>query len=148
MRKIGFRASPSEVVYAIINGADNEVVDIDQILIPKAFEVPDALKYVRGNVLDILREYDIGHAGIRVTEPNARQMSIHRIQIEGVVLEAFASSPLKSFYFGQISTIAARLGKKRSEIKPMLEAEEHADVERWSHLSTNEKEALLCAIGA
>lgn len=148
MRKIGFRASPNEVIYAIIDHTNMEVVDIDHIIIPKAFDAPDALKYVRGNTLDILREYDISHAGIRVTEPNARQMSIPRIQIEGVVLEAFASSPLKSFYFGQISTIAARIGKKRSEIKPMLEADEHESIEEWSELSNNQKEALLCAIGA
>ena len=131
MTVIGFRAAPGEVVYAIIDKAANDVIDVDKIVIPKAFEVPDALKYVRGNVLDILREYKVVRAGVRVTEPNAQRMSITRIQLEGVIIEAFASSPLKEFYVGQISSISARLEMRRADLKPLLTSDEFDRIENW-----------------
>ena len=86
---IGIRAAPGAVTFAVIDTDDNSVINIEKIKIPAAFEPPDALKYVRSNLLDILREYHVERAGIRVTESVA-DGSTARIQLEGVVQEAFA----------------------------------------------------------
>ena len=92
MITIGIRAAPGAVTFAVIDTDDNSVINVEKIKIPAAFETPDALKYVRSNLLDILREYQVERAGIRVTEAIA-DGSAKRIQLEGVALrEAFASS--------------------------------------------------------
>jgi hypothetical protein len=78
-----------------------------------------------------LREYKVQRAGIRVTESNARSHSIERIQIEGVIQEAFASSELESYYVGQIASISKRLGFERTCFKPLVDGEENLEVENW-----------------
>ncbi|WP_197971404.1 hypothetical protein [Citrifermentans bremense] len=120
----------------------------EKIKIPAAMEIPTALKFVRSNLLDVLREYDIQRAGIRVTEPNAQQFNVPRIQIEGVIQEAFASSSVEGYYVGQISSISARLGIQRADFKKYISGELEYEVEGWGDLSAHEREALLCAIGA
>lgn len=148
MRTIGIRVAPKEITFAIYDSGENQVLNIEEIKIPIAFSTPDALKYVRNNILDILREYEIEQAGIRATEPNAQTMNITRIQIEGVVQEAFASSLLKDYYVGQISSISARLGIQRGDFKKYIDGTLEWDVENWSLLDDKKREALLCAIGA
>lgn len=94
MRTIGIRAAPTEVTFAIFDTSENALVNVEKIKIPKALAWPDALKYVRNNVLDILREYSVERGGLRVTESSAQQRNIQRIELEGVMQEAFASSSL------------------------------------------------------
>jgi hypothetical protein len=148
MRSIGIRAAPTGVVFAIYDDEQHEVLNVELIKIPKAFLVPDALKYVRSNLLDVIREYDVECAGIRITESSAQTPDHARIQIEGVIQEAFASSPLKSYYVGQISTIAAKLGIDRVDFKKYIEGTISWDVENWSSMNGVQREAILCAIGA
>ncbi|WP_299502483.1 hypothetical protein [uncultured Roseobacter sp.] len=148
MMTIGIRARPSSVVYAVVDTADGNIVNLDEIVVPLAFDTPDALKYVRSNFLDIVREYDVQQAGIRATEPNSQRMNIQRLQIEGVIIEAFASSPLKGYYVGHISSIASRLGRTRTDLKPMIDGDVVFDVDDWENMSKEEREAVLCALGA
>lgn len=147
MITIGIRAAPSTVTFAVIDTDDNSVVNVEEIKIPAAFETPDALKYLRSNLLDVLREYHVVRAGIRVTEPSAQSMSIPRIQIEGVIQEAFASSELESYYVGQVSSISKRLGFDRTLFKPMVAGDEDPGVENWGKMSKEAREAILCAMG-
>ena len=148
MRTLGIRVAPTAVTFVVYDSSQEEVLNIEDIRIPVAFAAPDALKYVRNNLLDILREYEIERAGIRTTEPNAQSMNIARIQIEGVVQEAFASSALKGYYVGQISSISARLGIVRPDFKKYIDGAKDWDVENWASLAKEQREALLCAIGA
>lgn len=148
MITIGIRATPKVIYYAIVDTQDSSIVTIDEIVIPLAFETHDALKYVRSNVLDILREYKVERAGVRTTEPSSQQKNIDRIQIEGVIIEAFASSGLKNYYYGQISTIAARIGKNRDELLPMIDGTAEVDIQNWADISKEKREAVLCAMGA
>jgi septum formation topological specificity factor MinE len=149
MRNIGIRVSPTEVVFAILDTERPAVLNFEQIKIPSAFAMPDALKYVRNNILDVLREYKISKAGIRVTESNAQRLSIERIQIEGVIQEAFASSELDAYYIGQISSISAKVGIVRADFKKYISGELNFDrVEKWSLFTDKEKEAVFCALGA
>lgn len=147
--KLGLRASPTEVTFTVFDEESNSIVTIDQIKVPKVLESPEALKHIRFNILDIIREYSITNAGIRITESSSQQLSIERIQIEGVIQEAFASSALKSYYTGQVSNISKRIGIDRKTFKPFIDGEQNFDdVEGWGKLSKNERESVLCALGA
>ncbi|HFT8011423.1 TPA: hypothetical protein ACU9T0_007079 [Burkholderia cenocepacia] len=148
MRTIGIRAAPKAVTFVVFDADAAAVLNVEDIRIPIAFHTPEALKYVRNNLLDILREYGIERAGIRVTEPSAQSPNIARIQIEGVVQEAFASSLLKSYYVGQISSISARLGIERADFKRYVDGQLDWPVENWASLRKEQREALLCAMGA
>ena len=148
MRTIGIRATSKSVTFAIFDTEEKAVLNIEELKIPAAFPTPEGLKYLRSNLLDILREYSIERAGIRVTESNAQSMSIERIQIEGVVQEAFASSNLQTYYVGQISSISKRLGFERTKFKPLVNGEKDPGIENWKKMSKEGREATLCAMGA
>ncbi len=148
MITIGIRAAPKVVTFAIYDSDAGAVINVEKIKIPAALPTPAALKYVRSTLLDVLREYKVERAGVRVTEPNAQSTSIDRIQIEGVIQEAFASSDLQSYYVGQIASISKRLGIDRQKFKPLVDGEEDPGVENWNGMSREEREAILCAIGA
>ena len=105
MITIGIRVAPEVVVFAVYDTDTSTVQTVEKIIVPAAFEPPDALKYVRSNLLDILREFKVEKAGLRTTEPSAISKNIARIQFEGVILEAFASSDLKAYYIGHVSSI-------------------------------------------
>jgi hypothetical protein len=106
------------------------------------------LKYVRSNLLDVLREYKVERAGVRVTEAFSPHLYIERIQIEGVIQEAFASSELQSYYVGQIASISKRLGIDRKKFKPLVDGDEDPGVENWKGMGKEEREAILSAMGA
>lgn len=146
MITIGIRAKPTAVTFVVIDG--DQVRNVEDIEIPRAFITPDALKYVRNNLLDILREYRVEAAGVRVTEPNAQSLNIARIQLEGVIQEAFASSSLRGYYVGQIASISARIGVDRTDFKKMVNGENKLQIDFWEDLSKEAREALLCALGA
>mgnify|MGYP005993242177 CR=1 FL=1 len=72
MKTIGMRVSPSEVTFSIFDTVENSIINIEEILIPNALTVPERLKYIRCNILDVLREYEVKKAGIRLSEPSAK----------------------------------------------------------------------------
>lgn len=148
MLAIGIRVAPTAVTFVVYDSELNEIINIEDMRIPIAFSTPEALKYVRNNLLDILREFEIKYAGIRVTEPSAQMPSIPRIQIEGVIQEAFASSALNGYYVGQISSISARIGIDRSDFKSYVDGTNQWHVDGWEDLKKEQREALLCAVGA
>jgi len=114
---LGIRVKPCSVVIAIYDSDENTIVNVEDIKIPKALPTPEALKYIRNSILDILREFNIEKAGLRIVESNSQTLNIRRIEIEGVIQEAFASSMLSSYFCGQISTIAAKLEMERADFK-------------------------------
>jgi len=149
MRTIGIRVSPSVVTFAVYDTNENKIINIEKIKIPKALSFPDALKYIRNNILDILREYEIENAGIRVTESNSQHLNIKRISIESVLQESFASSALDKYYCGQISNISFLIGIERKNFKLIVDGnQKYLDIENWDNMSKEEREAILTAIGA
>lgn len=148
MITIGIRAAPKVVTFVVFDTVMHAIVNVEALRVPIAFSTPDALKYVRSNLLDILREYEVSRAGIRTTESNARSVNIARIQLEGVIQEAFASSSLQYYYVGQISSIAARLNIPRTDFKLYVDGKKSWNVEGWDNLGLEPREAMLCAIGA
>lgn len=148
MKTIGIRAAPRAVTFAVFDTETREILNVEELKVPAAFAMPDALKYIRSNLLDVLREYGIERAGIRVTESLAQSASIERVQIEGVIQEAFASSSLLSYYVGQISSISRRIGIERSRFKPLVGGDDDLSIENWNNMTKAEREAILCAMGA
>ena len=148
MITIGIRVSPELVNFAIYDTDAAAVLTVEKIVVPLAFEPPDALKYVRSNLLDILREFKVEKAGLRTTEPIAQSKNIARIQFEGVILEAFASSELKAYYIGHVSSISAKIGIDRSQFKPMIENKQTPNIANWGAMNREAREAILCAQGA
>ncbi|WP_018425774.1 hypothetical protein [Hoeflea sp. 108] len=148
MKTIGIRAAPAAVTFAIYDSDTQAIVNVEKIIVPAAFDTPDALKYIRSNLLDVMREYGVTRAGVRATEPSAQNPSVARIEIEGVIKEAFASSDLDGFYIGHISSIASRLGIDRADLKPIIDGAADPGVENWGAMSKEQREAILCAKGA
>ena len=147
---VGIRVKPHDVTFAILDTEGCRLINVEKIKIPKALAIPDALKYVRNNILDILHEYSAERAGVRVTESNSQHKNIRRIELEGVIQESFASSTLESYYCGQISNISKLIGINRTEFKPIVDGtRDFTRVENWMSLTTTEqRESVLVALGA
>lgn len=149
MNTLGLRASPTEVTFCVYSSEDSKILNVEEIKIPNALGMPEKLKYLRSTALDVLREYQIDNAGIRLTEHSARSPSFDRIQIEGVLQEAFASSMLKNYYYGALVTIASKLNTDRTTLSNLIKQDEEYDaIDNWSVYSEKEREAILVAIGA
>lgn len=146
---IGIRAKPDAVTFAVFDSASNSILNVETVKIPKALSDPEALRFVRNSVLDILREYRINRAGIRAIEPSSQQMSIRRIEIEGVIKESFSSSDVEAYFCGHISNISARVGFDRAMFKDYVAGTTSFErVENWSKHNKEEREAILVALGA
>lgn len=149
MNTLGLRASPTEVTFCVYSSENAEILNVEEIKIPNALEMPEKLKYLRSTVLDVLREYQIDKAGIRLTEHSARSPSVDRIQIEGVLQEAFASSMLKSYYQGALVTIASKLETDKTTLSHLIKKDAEYDaIDNWSDFSEKKREAILAALGA
>lgn len=149
LNTIGIRTKPDSFIIAVYNSESSEIVNIESVKIPKALDIPERLKYARTTILDIIREYEIDKAGIRIPESNAQKINLERTQIEAVIQEAFASSSLTKYYCGQIARISRLLDFDRSNFKPYVEGTlNFKQVENWLQLDKLEREAALAAIGA
>lgn len=149
MITMGLRAAPRAVTFAIFDTDASAIVNVEDIVVPAAFQWPEALKYVRSSILDVLREYAVQNAGVRTSEPIAKNPSIERIQIEGVIQEAFASSALTRYFAGPIAVASSMLGVDRVTFKPMTkDGRNDLDVDGWADMSEARREAVLYALGA
>lgn len=150
-KSIGIRVTPSTLYFSIVSYEDEvlEIILVDKINIPKALNIPEQLKFLRNTFCDIINEFNITNACIRITESNAQSTSITRIYIEGVIQELFASSTIKNYYVGQIASISAKLDIDRAKFKPLAEGKEVLlEIENWMNYSLEQRESLMSAISA
>lgn len=148
MTSLGIRATTTSVFIAVYCNEKYTILNVEQVKIPKALSTPLALKFIRSTILDIMREYKITHACIRVTEPIGTPY-IDRIQIEGVIQEAFASSDLDKYCVGNVASISKLNGFKRDRFKLMVQdGANDLNIENWESHKKEEREAILAAIGA
>jgi hypothetical protein len=149
MRTIGIRVAPKRVTFVVFDVDEAKIVNVEGITVPKAMDTPEQLKFVRNTILDVIREYGVEWAGIRVAEGNAKSLSIERIELEGVIQEAFASSDLEGYFCGRIASIANKLGIPRTQLKSHLDGEvDYGVVENWMKHNKEEREAIVAAMGA
>lgn len=148
---IGIRVTPKNIFYAIIKETPDtvEIVLIDRLVIPNALILPEQLKFIRNTFLDIIVEFDVNLACIRVTEISAQQTNNFRIGIEAVIQELFASSPIEHYFSGQISNISAKLSFTRDLFKSYANGTiSYRDLNDWSKYNLESREALLSAFSA
>lgn len=99
--------------------------------------------------MDIMVEYEVRRAGIRLTEPTAKSISIPRLNIEGVIQELLSSSDVEAYFAGPIATIASRLGEtERSRVKQYFEGNPFLGVDEWTDYSREERESIVTAVAA
>ena len=77
---------------------------------------------IRNNVLDILREYQVERAALRVAEGIAKNQSIPRYYLEAVIQEAFSSSNVISYQVVRMSSIMSRLKLNKADYNLILES--------------------------
>lgn len=150
-KSIGIRVIPSTVYFSVVSyeNEELEITLVDKINNPKALSIPEQLKFLRNTLCDIINEFGITNACIRITESNAQSVNITRIYIEGVIQELFASSTIVKYYVGQISSISANLGIERATFKPFAEGKESfMELENWKSFSLEQRESLMSAISA
>lgn len=153
MVSIGFRVSPTRVTYALVRGSPGAgftLVNASAVFIPPALETPRQLQFVRTTLLDIMDEYGVTRAGLRLAEGLAQRRNPFRLNLEGVVQELLASSSAERFVAGPIATIAALLGyRDRTAIKRLVSGEQSpAYAMQWGTLTPEEREAVLMAVAA
>ena len=148
---IGIRVSPKVVYYSIINESKNEfeIIIVDKLVVPLALGLPEQLKYIRSTFIDILNEFNVQVACLKVTEPFAQSANLLRVGIEAVIQELMASSTITNYFTGQISSISAKIGFDRNDFNRYKDAEiVFNDIESWGDFSSDERESLLAAFSA
>jgi len=148
---IGLRANPNAIFYSIISEDDKTYTlqITDKLILPEALQVPERLKYIRNTFIDILSEFEVSSACIRITESTAQTVNITRVSIEAVVQELFASSPIKAYFTGQISNISAKLGFERENFKALVAGTSiFKEIDDWSAYKPESREAILAAFAA
>lgn len=153
MVSIGFRVSPTKVTFAIVQGTQAQgftLLNASAVFIPPALETPRKLQFIRTTLLDVMDEYAVTRAGLRLGEATAQQRNPFRLNLEGVVQELLASSGVERFVAGPIATIAGLLGHRdRTVVKQLISGERTpAYAMQWDALSTDEREAVLMAVAA
>lgn len=150
-KSIGIRVTPTVVYFSIVKFENEqlEITIVDKIVNPKALLIPEQLKFLRNTLCDIINEFNVTNACIRITESNAQSINVTRIYIEGVIQELFASSTIEKYYVGQISNISSKLDIKRANFKPFAEGKESfLGIENWDKYSLEQRESLMSAISA
>ena len=154
---IGLRVySNKKIFYSIIEETVDSLnfLTVDLINIPLAMEEPERLNYIRNTIIDIIAEYKIDNALVRVKESlfNVSKRDIERFYIEGVLLESLAGSTVSKYKLGQIATIAMLLGTERTNFKKFadgeLEFDNIPDSIDWSSLDKEERESILACYAA
>jgi len=152
MTGIGLRVySNKKIFYTIIEETDTnyDFLTVDHINVPLAMNEPERLNYIRNTIIDIIAEYDINNALVRVKESlfNVSKRDIERFYIEGVLLESLAGSTVSKYKLGQIATITSLIGIERKNFKKFadneLAFENIPDNIDWSTISKEERESIM-----
>lgn len=125
MNILGIRVTPKKIYFSIFDKHNNEFKNIEVIVVPQSLAMPEKLKYIRNNIFDLLREYHIQQAGIKITEANAQKMNIERLYIEGVIQETFASSEIDSYKTLMLAGMASKLQTSAKELKKFIEKQDN-----------------------
>ena len=152
MKSIGFRASPKDVIYAIVeeDKGNFRVTSMEKIRIPASQGVPEQLSYLRTTIKDIISEYSVSRAGIRTTEASSRNWSLLRISIEAVIQELFCNTTIEKYFVGQNSSITAKLNLGKKDFKKIVESDEISECHNvdLTGMDKSEKEAVLVAVAS
>lgn len=147
---MGIRSAVKEVYISIIDIDEKDVINCESLNLPRSLDTPSRFKYLRNTILDIIREYNVTVAGIRIMEETAQTKSVHRIGNEAIIQESFSSSEIRSYYLGKKSGICSRLGITKEEFDSYTSgAAVPPFVTGWDNISGLESiESILVGLGA
>jgi hypothetical protein len=148
MRILGVRAAPKVASFVVYCSDDKELKCVDVIKVPQTLSTPEQLKYIRNNILDILREYNVSLAAIRVCEASSQKLSIERLYIEGVIQETFSSSNVKDYFILRKQGIYSRLGLSTKEYDSAINGDLSVRGIDTSNFDSATNEAILSALAA
>lgn len=146
MHILGVRAAPKEVSFVVYCNEKNELLITDIVKTPLTLDMPERLKYFRNNILDILREFSIERAAIRVSEASSKNLSIERLYIEAVIQEAFSSSNILEYRVIRKSGICSKIGVTSGEFNGLLSGKNEFMGLILSEYDQNTIEAILSAL--
>ncbi|KMV67904.1 hypothetical protein AI29_11090, partial [bacteria symbiont BFo2 of Frankliniella occidentalis] len=146
MKLLGVRAAPKEASFVVYCTELQKFVCIDYIKIPLVLEMPEKLKFIRNNILDILREYNVDKACIRVAESNSQNLNIERLYIEGVIQEALSSSNVTQYKNSRQKSICSSLGLDSKSFKEITKGNRQFRDIDTSEYDVNTNEAILSAL--
>jgi hypothetical protein len=151
MRAIGFRAEPSAVTWAVVEGTKDQpiLVGYGKEVPPATYGEVAALSWFRDRIQHIVRLYSPQIAAVRYPEsfqPRVKVVQLgQRCRIEGVLIEAVHSCGINTVLTGPLATIAKNLGSKTA--KHYLESDELRGLD-WSKHKNYEREAILVSASA
>lgn len=148
---IGFRVTPSATYYTVVTNENGvfRIVSADKIKCPKALEPPGQLKHIRQTIFDLIKEFAAGFGGIKLIENNSRTRDAFRLNVEGVIQEAFASSALTHFFFGTIPQLTGVFGiNDKKKINAIIAGEESFDRVDMKEFGPEHREGILAAVAA
>ncbi|NNH89024.1 hypothetical protein [Acinetobacter terrae] len=154
MNCLGLRVSSSKIAVVILQKNDNDldILCCETIHLPTALSFPQLLHYIRNVILDFIRKYSIEVAALKLTEGNSFGTDSDRLNIEGVIQEAFAGSTIQKIFLGRAKSISKRLAVSDSELKDLTKNKakpSELSVESWKLCSNEQlREACLVGLGA
>jgi hypothetical protein len=149
MIAIGFRAEPSALHWAVVEGTHRNplLLAADTLKAPISFSEAASLGWFRSQVVHLYDQFSPAAAAVRYPEtvmgrPNAS--ANRRCRVEGVILEVAHSRGVEAST-GALTTISKNLGTKGA--KRYLGEDEFRGID-WSSYSKNCQEAILVAVSA
>lgn len=150
MKAIGFRAEPTALHWAVVEGPDQplRLLGNGKLTAPKTYTEAESLGWYRNEVRTLIDEFHPQKAAIRYPEPSARQgkpTRTHiRVRMEGVVLEAIQSKSLPVLT-GALTTMRAEL--ETDSAKAYVDTGQFRGLD-CSSLTENTREAVVVAAAA
>ena len=148
MKAIGFRAEPSAISWAVVEGSSAEPIldGADKLKAPASFDEAAALKWFREQIQRLVQAYSPDIAVVRTPETffprqPKYQGLYQRCRVEGVIVETLRSCGI-NVSTGPMGTISSKLGSKAA--KHYLPNDEFRGLD-WSNLDANRREAILAA---
>ena len=151
MNAIGFRATPTEITYAITCLQDNvlQLLAVEHIKLPLSLIFPEKLNFLRTTVKDLILEFHIIRAGIRTIESSSSNVNIERISFEAVLQELLSSSTIEKYLAAEISTMFPKLQIEKVQFKKLVNDKKasYRNIELDS-FKPNQREAILVSIAS
>jgi hypothetical protein len=150
MAAIGFRAEPSALNWAVVDGTQHQprLLGADLLKAPISFEEAAALQWFRDQTVHLYERFGPQIAAVRYAENvmgRSNQASGNRrCRVEGVLLEVSHSRGVK-VSTGALITISKNLGTRRA--KRYLENDDFRGID-WTSYPKNCQEAILIAVSA
>jgi len=151
MKAIGFRAEPSVVSWAVVEGSTGEPIlnGADKLKAPASFDEAAALKWFREQTQRLVQAYLPSVAVVRSPETffprQPKYQSLYqRCRVEGVLVETLYSCGVPVLT-GAMATISSKLGSKAA--KHYLPNSDFRGLD-WSKCDDKKKEAILAAASA